>query len=394
MEDPNMYDFETQVVHAGTEPDPLTGALVPPIYQTSTFVFKNADHGAALFRGEEEGYIYSRIGNPTTDRLAYKMSILERGEDGLVCSSGLSATLCSVLAFVKGGEHMVSDGVIYGGTFCQFSNELANMGIETSFVDTSNLDEVESAIRPNTKLIWTETPANPTLKIVNIKVLANLAKSKNLPLVVDNTFATPALQRPLELGATMVVHSATKYIGGHGDVVAGIIVGNKDDIKRARDIRGHLGVNLGPFEAWLLLRGLKTLSLRMKKHSANAMEIAKYLEKHPRVEVTRYPGLESDAGHVTAKKQMSDFGGMVTFDVKGGIKAGKKVMDNVKLCILAVSLGDCETLIEHPASMTHSSLTPEELVEANITEGMIRLSVGIESPKDLIADLDYVLGLI
>jgi methionine-gamma-lyase len=394
MEDPDMYDFETNAVHAGTAPCKVTGSLVPPIYQTSTFVFKNADHGAALFKEEAEGYIYSRISNPNTDMLARKMAVLEGGEAAQVCSSGLSATLCAALSFAGNGDHIVSDGVIYGGTFCQFSEQLTRMGISTTFVDTGNIKEVESAIRPNTKLIWTETPANPTLKCVDIKKLCDFAKTKNLPVIVDNTFATPYLQRPFEYGATMIVHSATKYIGGHGDVVAGIVVGNKTDIHRVWDFNGHLGTNLGPFEAWLLLRGLKTLHLRMRKHCENAMEIAKFLSKHPKVEIVRYPGLETDPNYAIAKKQMKSFGGMISFDVKGGKEAGKIVMNNVKLCTLAVSLGDCETLVEHPASMTHSTYNAEGLAKAHITEGMIRLSVGIENAQDLIKDLDYVLGLI
>lgn len=394
MEDPNMYDFETLAVHAGTKPDPDTGALTPPIYQTSTFVFKNADHGARLFKGEEEGYIYSRIKNPNTDMLAKKMAILEGAEAGQVCSSGLGATLCAVLAYAQSGDHIISDSVIYGGTFCQFSEELKRLGIETSFIDTSNQDEIAAAIKPNTKLIWTETPANPTLKVVDIKAVSEVAKSKNLPLLVDNTFATPALQRPLSLGATMVIHSATKYIGGHGDVVAGIVVGGKEDIHKTWEKMGHLGLNLGPFEAWLLLRGLKTLHIRMQRHSENALDVAKFLKDHPKIEVIRYPGLETDPYHEVAKKQMSAFGGIVSFDVKGGKEAGRTIMDNVKLCTLAVSLGDCDTLIEHPASMTHSTYTCDELEQAHISEGLVRLSVGIESAKDIINDLDQVLGLI
>lgn len=394
MEDPSMYDFETLAVHAGVHPDKETGALVPPIYQTSTFVFKNADHGASLFKGEAEGYIYSRISNPNTDALAKKMAILEGAEAGQACASGLGATLCAVLAYAKAGDHIISDSVIYGGTFCQFSVELSRLGIETSFIDTSNIDEVNAAIRDNTKLIWTETPANPTLKVVDLKQLYDFARTKNLPVIVDNTFATPALQQPMKLGTTMILHSATKYISGHGDVVAGIVVGSKDDIQRVTEKTGHLGINLGPFEAWLLLRGLKTLHIRMQKHSENAMEVAKFLRDHPKVERVYYPGLPDDPYHEVAKKQMSNFGGMVSFDIKGGIPAGKIIMDNVKLCTLAVSLGDCETLIEHPASMTHSTYSIDELAEANISPGLVRVSVGIESARDIINDLDEVFKLV
>jgi methionine-gamma-lyase len=298
------------------------------------------------------------------------------------------------MSLAQKGDHVISDPVIYGGTFSQFMHDLPRFGIDITFVDTSNIDEIEAAIRPNTKLIWTETPANPTLKVVDIKAVSDFAKKRNIPVIVDNTFATPALQRPIELGASIVIHSATKYIGGHGDVVAGVVVGSKDFINIAREKTAHLGISLGPFEAWLLLRGLKTLALRMKKHCENAMAIAEYLSKHPKVEIVRYPGLKSDPYHKVAKKQMSSFGGMISFDVKGGRESGRIIMDNVKLCTLAVSLGDCDTLIEHPASMTHSTLSPEELVKANITEGMIRLSVGIESAKDLIADLDNAFKLV
>ena len=394
MDDPHMYDFETLSVHGGCHPDPLTGALTPPIYQTSTFVFDNADQGARRFRGEEDGYIYTRISNPTNDLLAKKVALLERAEEGQVCATGLGATLCTIMAMVEKGDHVVSDGVIYGGTFSQFMHSLPKFGIDVTFVDTANLLEVEKAIRHNTKLIWTETPANPTLKCVDIKALCDFARKKNLPVIVDNTFATPALQRPIDLGATLVLHSATKYIGGHGDVVAGIVVGPKDWIVKIREKVAHLGISLGPFEAWLLLRGLKTLALRMKKHCENAQAIAEYLSKHPKIEIVRYPGLKSDPNYKIALKQMSGFGGMISFDIKGGREAGKIIMNNVKLCTLAVSLGDCDTLIEHPASMTHSTYTPDELIKANITEGMIRLSVGIESAKDLIADLDNVLKMV
>jgi len=394
MEDPSMYDFETLAVHGGCHPDPLTGALSPPIYQTSTFVFENAEQGARRFRGEEDGYIYTRISNPTTDMLAKKVAILEGAEAGQVCSTGLGATLVTIMSLASKGDHIISDPVIYGGTFAQFMHHLPCFGVDVTFVDTANIDEVSAAIKPNTKLIWTETPANPTLKVVDIKALCDFAKKKKLPVIVDNTFATPALQRPIELGAALVLHSATKYIGGHGDVVAGIVVGPQDMITKIRETTSHLGISLSPFDAWLLLRGLKTLAIRMKKHCENAQSIAEYLVKHPKVEIVRYPGLKSDPNYKIAMKQMSGFGGMISFDVKGGREAGKIIMDNVKVCTLAVSLGDVDTLIEHPASMTHSTLSPEEMVKAHITKGMIRLSVGIESARDLIADLDYTLGLV
>lgn len=387
-------DIETKIVHGGQHPDKMTGAIAPPIYQTSTFAFRDADHGARVFSGEEEGYIYTRLGNPTIDLLASKIALLESTEAGMVFSSGLSAIFNVVATTAKTGEHIVSDNTIYGGTFALFKNVLPRFGIETTFIDASNISEVTAALRENTKLIFIETPANPTLKIIDIAQCAKIACDKNIPLCVDNTFATPYLQRPIEQGADIALHSLTKYFGGHGDIIGGAVAGKKEFIKELWEIGKEIGSSNSPFNAWLVLRGLKTLAVRMEKHCDNAMEIAEYLSKHNKVEKVYYPGLPTHPGHDLAKKQMSKFGGMIGFDVKGGKEAGKIVMNSVKLCILAVSLGDVDTLIEHPASMTHFTYSDEELLKCGIKPGYIRISVGLENAADLIADLEQALSKI
>ncbi|HHY36303.1 MAG TPA: methionine gamma-lyase [Firmicutes bacterium] len=381
--------FSTRAVHAGQGPCPVTGALSTPIYQTSTFVFQNVDQGAARFAGEEEGYIYTRLGNPTVAAFEEKIAVLEGGEAGLAFSSGMAAISAVLFALTKQRDHIVSCDTIYGCTHAFMSSILPRYGIETTFVDLSDPEKGAAALRPNTKVIYLETPANPTMKLVNIAAMVELARQVGARVVIDNTFATPYLQRPLELGADVVVHSATKYIGGHGDVIAGVAVGSKEFIDEVRvTTLKDIGGVLGPFEAWLLLRGLKTFPLRMEKHCANAMEVAAFLEAHPAVERVYYPGLPSHPQHDLAKKQMQGgFGGMISFELKGGLEAGKQLMNSLELCSLAVSLGDTETLIQHPASMTHSPYPPEERLKAGITDGLVRLSVGIEDAADIIADL-------
>ncbi|MGB3480396.1 MAG: aminotransferase class I/II-fold pyridoxal phosphate-dependent enzyme [bacterium] len=387
-------DIETKIVHGGQHPDKITGAVAPPIYQTSTFAFRNAEHGARLFKQEEKGYIYTRLSNPTIDLLASKIALLESAEAGVVFASGLAAIFNVVVTLTKAGEHVVSDNTIYGGTYALFNNILPKIGIEVTFCNTADADQLVSCIKDNTRLIFTETPANPTLKIIDIARCAEIARSKNIPLCVDNTFATPYLQRPVELGADIVVHSATKYFSGHGDIIGGVVVGKKDFVHQLWEDAKEIGACNSPFNAWLVLRGLKTLAVRMDRHCKNAMKIAEYLQKHDKVEKVYYPGLTSHPGYELAKKQMSDFGGMLGFDVKGGKEAGKIVMNSVKLCILAVSLGDVDTLIEHPASMTHSTYSDEELRGCGINPGYVRISVGLESTKDLIADLEQALSKI
>ncbi|MGQ9664264.1 MAG: trans-sulfuration enzyme family protein [bacterium] len=387
--------IETNIVHGGVHPDEKTGAHVPPIYMTSTFVFKDVDHGARLFRDEEEGYIYTRLGNPTIDLLGQKMALLESAEAGLVFASGMAAIFATVLTVCKNGDNCVCDKVIYGGTYGLFQNVLPRIGITATFVDTSDAKQIESAIKQNTKLIMIESPANPTLKINDISQIAEIAHRHKILLCVDNTFATPYLQRPIELGADIVLHSATKYLGGHGDLIGGIVVGKRDFIKIMGDeIAKDVGGCISPVNAWLILRGLKTLAVRMERHCENAMAIARFLKNHPKVEKVYYPGLEDHPGHNIAQKQMRAFGGMLGFDLKGGKEAGKILMNSIKLCTLAVSLGDTDTLVEHPASMTHSTYTIEELIKAGINPGFVRISVGIEHLDDLIADLEQALSKI
>jgi len=387
-------DIETNIVHGGQHPDKVTGALSPPIYQTSTFAFRDADHGARLFRREEEGYVYTRFSNPTTDILSKKIALLESTEAGLIFASGQAAMFSTVATLAKSGDHIISDNTIYGGTFGLLKNIFPRFGIDITFVNSANTGELVEAVKANTKLIFIETPANPTLKILDIARCAETAHSKNIPLCVDNTFATPYLQRPIELGADIVIHSATKYFGGHGDIIGGVVVGKKEFISNVWINAKDVGATIAPFNSWLVLRGLKTLAVRMDRHCETAMKIAEYLENHGKVEKVYYPGLESHPGHELAKKQMRDFGGMVGFDVKGGKEAGKIVMNSVKLCIIAVSLGDVDTLIEHPASMTHSTYSDEELRGCGINPGYVRISVGLESTKDLIADLEQALSKI
>lgn len=386
--------IETNIVHGGQHPDKFTGAISPPIYQTSTFAFRNAEQGARLFMGEEEGYIYTRLSNPTIDLLASKIALLESTEAGIIFASGLAAEFNLIITLAKSGEHIVSDKTIYGGSFALFKNILPRLGVEVTFVDTTDINALSSTIKGNTKLIFLETPANPTLKIIDIAKCAEVAHSKNIPLCVDNTFATPYLQRPIELGADIVVHSATKYFGGHGDIIGGVVVGKKDFIKNLWEVAKEIGASISPFNAWLILRGLKTLAVRMDRCCENAAKIAEYLSHHSKVEQVYYPGLPSHPGYEIAKKQMSNFGGMLAFDAKGGKEAGKILMNSIKVCILAVSLGDVDTLIEHPASMTHSTYCEEELLGCGIKPGFVRLSVGLENANDLIEDLEQALSKI
>jgi len=384
--------FATLCVHGSGGVDQQTGALSVPIYQSSTFAFKSAKQGAALFAGEEDGYVYTRLGNPTQAALEREMAFLEGGEAALCFASGMSAIAGVILLHCRNGDNLVSSDTVYGGTHNLYKETLPLWDIQVREVNATKLENIENAIDERTKLIFIETPANPTLSIIDIAGCAAIAKKHGIPLVIDNTFATPYLQRPFEMGADIIIHSATKYIGGHGDTIAGIVVGKNELIDNLRaQILRDLGGVISPLNAWLLMRGLKTLPVRMDRHCANALEVAKYLSFHPKINWVRYPGLSTHPQHDLAKKQMKNFGGMITFEVKGGRKAGEKLMNSVGLITLAVSLGDCDSLIEHPASMTHSTYSAEELEETGITEGLIRLSVGLEDCSDLITDLKLAL---
>ena len=393
MMNPNV-GLGTKAIHAGNVKDTQYGALTTPIYQTSTFVFDSCEQGGRRFAGQEGGYIYTRLGNPTVSVLENKVAALECGEACVAAASGMDAI--SSALWTIAGKHIVADGTLYGCTFALLNHGMSRYGVEVSFVDTSDLAAVKAALKENTCAVYLETPANPNLKIADIAAVAALAHgyNKDIKVICDNTFASPYLQRPLELGADVVVHSATKYLNGHGDVIAGFVVGKADFIGEVRmfGLKDMTGAVMDPFAAYLILRGLKTLEIRMERHCANAKAIAEFLDQHPAVEKVYYPGLKNHVGHDIAARQMKDFGGMLSFEVKGGRAAGTKLVNALHLITVAVSLGDAETLIEHPASMTHSTYTEEELAASGIPAGLIRLSAGLENAEDIIADLEQALA--
>ncbi|MBA2681344.1 MAG: cystathionine gamma-synthase [Ktedonobacteraceae bacterium] len=377
--------FSTRAIHAGQEPDPSTGALMTPIFQTSTY--------AQTGLGGHKGYEYARTGNPTRTALEECLASLENGKHGLAFASGLAAEQ-AILSLLNAGEHLVSCDDLYGGTYRMFERILRRYNVDTSYVTANNVSEYEQAIQPNTRLIWLETPTNPLLQLADIRAIAEIAHKHNILLVVDNTFSSPYFQQPLELGADIVLHSTTKYINGHSDVIGGAVITNDDEIYQA--IKFHqnaAGAVPGPFDVWLTLRGVKTLALRMKQHEENAFTVAKFLSEHPRVEKVYYPGLASHPDHELAKRQMSGFGGMVSFQFKGTLEDVDQVVRRLKVFTFAESLGGIESLVCHPASMTHGSI-PREMREARgLTDTLLRLSVGIEDVEDLIADLHQALAL-
>jgi methionine-gamma-lyase len=387
---------ETEAVHGSGILPPPTLDLVPPIHMTSTFRFRDVDHGAGLFDGSGEGYIYSRMANPTVDLLQEKVARLEGAEDAVATASGMAAIAAVVMSLLAPGENLVAAATLYGGTFALFNSRLKRWGVTARFLPAARFEDpaaIAAAIDSQTRLLFIETPANPTLDIIDISLWAGIARRHGIPLIVDNTFASPLLQRPLALGADAVVHSATKYLGGHGDIIGGLVAGSRTLAARIRENYTHLfGPCLSPFNAWLVLRGIKTLALRMQRHSESALTISRWLASHPKVVRVFYPGLASHPGHAIAERQMSAFGGMLAFEIKGGLEAGKRMMNRLRLCTLAVSLGDCETLIQHPASMTHATYSPAERRAAGISEGLIRLSVGLEAPQDIIADLEQAMA--
>lgn len=387
-----QYRFNTKLIHS-TAGGGAYGAVNVPIYQTSTFAFRSAEQGAKFFSGEVEGYMYTRIGNPTVKALEDSVAGLENGFGGIATSSGLGAVTTVCMALLEQRTHVVSTASVYGPSRGLLEDHLARFGVEASFVDTSDVGNVKSALRPNTKMVYVETPSNPAMQVTDLRAVAALAKAHGSVLVVDNTFASPCLQRPLDLGADVVVHSVTKFINGHADVVGGMIVTRDEALyRRVRPLMVNLGCCMDPHQAFLVLRGLKTLALRVERAQQNAMTIARWLERHPKVAWVRHLGLESHPQHELAKKQMSGFGSVFSFELKGGVEAGRRLMDNVRLATLAVSLGGVETLIEHPASMTHAGMSRANRVAAGITDGLVRCSTGIEDVDDLVADLEQALA--
>ena len=382
--------FGTKCVHFGTCPDPVTGALNTPIYQTSTFAFEDADQGARRFAGEEEGYIYTRLGNPNHTAVERKLAALEGGQAAAVASSGMGAIASVLWTALSGGDHVIAANSIYGCTHSLMNHHFPRFGIEVTFMSLADLAAVKAAVKPNTRVIYCESPANPTMEIADLEGLAKIAHEAGALLIVDNTYCSPVIQRPIEFGADVVLHSVTKYLNGHGDVIAGAAVGSAEFIARVKGegLKDLTGATMSPFDAYLMLRGMKTLHVRVPRHCETALEIARFLEKRPEVAHVWYPGLDSFPQKELARKQMKYFGAMIAMDLKGGFEAGKKFINSTKLWTLAVSLGDTESLIQHPASMTHSALSDEEQAAAGISKGLIRLSVGLEDAEDLKADLD------
>ena len=379
--------FNTKLIHAGAFEDEFGSATVP-IYQTSTFKFKNAQDGADCFAGKSKGYIYTRIGNPTIRAFEQNIAQLENGFDGIATSSGMGAVSTVYMALLGAGSHIISSDAVYGPARGVLEQDFSRFNVEASFVNTSNTDNIIKAIKPNTKVLYIETPANPTMEITDIAVCAAIAKKHGLILVVDNTFCSPYLQKPLDLGADVVLHSITKFINGHADIVGGVIVAKDEKLyKQIRHSMVYMGCNMDPTQAFMVLRGVKTLAIRIERAQENAMRVAEFLATHPKIAWIKYPGLPSHPQYELAKKQMSGFGSMMSFGLKGGFAAGEKLMNNVHLALLAVSLGGVETLIQHPASMTHAAVSKENKLAAGITDELVRFSVGIEDVEDIIADL-------
>lgn len=391
MSTKKILNIESKCVHSGIA-EYEHGPVVPPIYQTSTFKFESADHGGSLFAGKQKGYIYSRMLNPTIEAMEDAVAALEGGYKALGCGSGMAAIHTTFAALLNAGDHVICSKSVYGPTNTLLATVMNRFNIKTTFVNTSDTSKVENSLKPNTKVIYIETPGNPTLETTDLAKVSEIAHKNNAIVVVDNTFMSPVLQQPLKFGVDIVVHSMTKFLNGHADVVAGVIVVKDDETyKHFRKTLNQLGGVIDPFNAFLVHRGLKTLAIRMKKHTENAMSIAEFLESHPKIEWVRYPGLKSFPNYEVAQKQHSAPGGMISFELKGGIEAGKKVMNSVELCQLAVSLGGVETLIQHPASMTHLTMGKEARESAGITDGLVRLSVGIENVDDLLNDLKQAL---
>lgn len=384
----------TRAIHHGYDPAENGNALTPPLHLTSTFAFPDAETGGALFAGEAEGHIYSRISNPTVALLESRIASLEGAEAGLATASGMGAISSLMWTLLKPGDEIITDKTLYGCTFAFMRDGLSRFGIRITHVDLRAPENLEAAISPQTRLVYFETPANPNMRLVDIRAVSQIAHAAGAQVVVDNTYASPLLTRPIEHGADFVVHSATKYLGGHGDLVAGIVLGRADAIKDVRmiGVKDMTGSVMAPFNAMLVMRGLKTLQLRMARHCETGMTVARWLEAQPGVEAVYYPGLESHPQHALAKRQMDGFGGMIALELKGGYDAGIAMMNRLQMIRRAVSLGDAETLIQHPASMTHSTYSPDERRAHGISDGLVRLSVGLEDSEDILADLADALG--
>ncbi len=385
--------FATRAIHHAYDSRANEGALTPPLHLSSTFTFETAEQGGEIFAGEREGYIYSRTNNPTTRILEERIASLEGGEAGIAFASGMGAISASLWTLLAPGDEIIADKTLYGCTFSLLNHGFGKFGVATKHIDLTDPANLEAAISPRTKLVYFETPANPNMRLVDIEAVARIAHAQGALVVVDNTYSTPYITRPIELGADLVVHSATKYLNGHGDVIAGLAVGRQEMIDEIRGfgLKDMTGATLAPFNAMLIARGLKTLALRMERHSDNAMQVARLLEASEAVELVNYPGLESFPQHALAKRQMRAFGGMVSLELVGGYEAGVAMMNRLRLVSRAVSLGDAETLVQHPASMTHATYTPEERAEHGISEGLVRFSVGLEDIEDILDDIAQAL---
>ena len=394
MSEKRMHSgFSTRAIHHGYDPIENQGSLVPPMYLSATFAFPSVEYGGRCFAGEEQGYFYTRISNPTLSLLEGRMASLEGGEAAVAFSSGMGAITSTLWTLLRPGDEILADRTLYGCTFAFLQHGIGQFGVRVRHVDMSNLDTVKAAITSQTKVLYFESPANPNMRLADIAAIADLAHRNGAKLVVDNTYCTPYLQRPLELGADVVVHSATKYLSGHGDITAGIAVASKEIIDRIRlyGLKDMTGAVMSPQDAFLLMRGLKTLAVRMERHCDSAERVAAMLAAHPAVEVVHFPGLSSFPQHALATRQMRRYGAMIAFELKGGEPAGKRFMNTLKLFTRAVSLGDCESLAQHPASMTHSTYTPEERSAHGISEGLVRLSVGLEDVPDILDDVQQAL---
>jgi cystathionine beta-lyase/cystathionine gamma-synthase len=391
---PKSKGFSTKAVHGGENRDQSSGSFVTPIYEASVFAFSTTKELVDVISEKTEGYLYTRFGNPTVRNVERKMAELEGAEDAAAFSSGMAAIATTIFTLVSSRDHIVSTRDLYGGTLQFFKEVLPRYGVEVSFVETTDPDEMAFVIQKNTKVIFTETPTNPTLRVVDVSKVAELSKEKGITSVVDSTFASPYNLKPIELGVDVTVHSATKYLGGHHDITAGVVCGSESFVKKLRGMRKPLGGTLDPHAAWLLLRGLKTLGLRMERHNSNGMAVAEYLEKHPKVKKVYYPGLKNHPQHRVARQQMKGFGGVVSFEIDGDFEKSMKFVDSLKLCYLAASLGGVETLVTQPVTSSHYFVSPEDRKNAAITDQLVRLSLGIEDPEDIIADLEQAFNRI